>query len=266
MVPTIFHWEAFAIPTHNFFVAVGLLVGVYIFYRESGKDNLWDDRLGIVLVGIAIGGVLGERLGGWIQAFSVVGLNEYATALVYGGKSILGGLAGAYVGGVIGKKFSGYPYRTGDMFAPAVALGLAIGRIGCFLTEPLGRPTSLPWGLTVHSPLASGEPACIDCAGAVTVHPSMLYEIVFLLMAYVALRRFQPRITQPGESFVLFLACYSAFRFLIEFTRANETTALGLTHSQIFLLVVSPLFAFRLYTQWRRGSYTQLIHPNQGDI
>ena len=65
-------------------------------------------------------------------------------------RELLGGLLGAYIGVEVTKKLVGIGESTGDQFAPAVALGLAIGRIGCFLTEQLGTPTNLPWAMTMN--------------------------------------------------------------------------------------------------------------------
>jgi len=59
---------------------------------------------------------------------------------LYGNRSILGGLVGAWIGVHVAKKIVGYRVRTGDLFAPAVALGMAIGRVGCLLTELPGTP------------------------------------------------------------------------------------------------------------------------------
>ena len=84
-------------------------------------------------------------------------------ALANGGKSILGGLAGAYAGALITKRWLGYRGRTGDLFAPAVALGMAIGRWGCFLTEEPGRPTTLPWGIRLAPSAGARIPHCEGC-------------------------------------------------------------------------------------------------------
>jgi prolipoprotein diacylglyceryltransferase len=67
------------------------------------------------------------------------------------------------------------------------------------------------------------------------------------------------RITGPGELFVLFLAAYAAFRFGVEFTRANPPDLWGLTRSQVFLLVLSPLLALRVWRAARRGVYERVL-------
>jgi prolipoprotein diacylglyceryl transferase len=108
----------------------------------------------------------------------------------FGARSILGGLTGAYVGVLVAKRLIGYRVRTGDLFAPAVA----VGWIGCLLTEAPGRPTALPWG--IHA-LAS-VPGCV---AGVAMHPSFAYEIVFPLAAFAALCWLRPRVHRPGALF-----------------------------------------------------------------
>ena len=257
--PVLFTVGGLAIPSHQVFVALGLMTGLCIFLRETQRRGRWDERLFPVLAGIVIGGAIGARTSSLLDQVNEHGLSALGTVWLYGGRTILGGLSGAYVGGLLGKKLSGYPYRTGDLFAPAVALGLAVGRIGCFLSEAPGRPTSLPWGIRVDPVTTAGIPNCPGCAQGLAMHPSMLYEITFLLIAYVLIVRYGSRITAPGEVFVLFLSSYAIFRFFIEFTRANPTNSLGLTGSQMFLLAVSPLLLWRLRQGAQRGVYRDLF-------
>ena len=81
------------------------------------------------------------------------------------------------------KRIVGYKDRTGDLFAPAVAVALAIGRFGCFLTEKPGTPTQGGWGIVLDEAAATrlGSPA------GVGLHPSFIYEIVFHTVAFLLL-------------------------------------------------------------------------------
>lgn len=264
MFPVISDLAGNAGVTHGVFVALGLAVGFWIFYRTVTQANAWDDRFIYMIVGIAVGGALGERLGSVVQIASSQGVDSITSAWLYGGRSILGGLAGAYVGALIGKRISGYSTPTGDYFAPAIAVGLAIGRIGCFLTEAPGRASTLPWAISVPPTSVPLLPQCPACVAGQSMHPSFIYEIVFLLIAYFALERYGERIEAPGERLVLFLAAYSVFRFGVEFTRSNPPAVAGLSSSQIFLLSVSPLFIWKVVRQARLGTYARLLNrrPN----
>ena len=261
MHPVLFTIGGLEVPSHQVFVALGLITGLLVFLYEARKRDAWDERLFPVLAGIVIGGAIGARTSSLLDQVNEHGLSALGTVWLYGGRTILGGLSGAYIGGVIGKKVGGYPFRTGDLFAPAVALGLAVGRIGCFLSEAPGRPTSLPWGIRVDPITTANIPDCPGCVQGLPMHPSMLYEIAFLLIAFVLIKKYGSRITAPGEGFVLVLTCYAVFRFLVEFTRANPTNAIGLTGSQVFLLVVSPLLIWRVAQGINRGVYRDLFRP-----
>jgi phosphatidylglycerol---prolipoprotein diacylglyceryl transferase len=245
--------------THDAFVALAVVVGLGVFLSEARRRAMWDERLVPVLVGVVVGGAIGARLAGVLDAATVDGAGALAWAWEQGGRSILGGLSGAYVGALVGKRVGGYTGRTGDLFAPAAAIGLAVGRIGCLLTEAPGRPTSLPWGVTVDPSVADTVPECPGCLTGAAMHPSFLYEIVFLLLLFVALLLLRDRIDAPGELFVVFLAAYAVFRFGVEFTRANPADLLGLTRSQVFILVLSPLLALRVVRSARRGHYDRIL-------
>ena len=245
--------------THDAFVALAFLVGLVTFLGETRRRSMWDERLIPVVVGVVLGGAIGARLAGLLDAATTGESGALAWAWIQGGRSILGGLSGAYVGALLGKRVGGYPGRTGDLFAPAAALGLAVGRVGCLLTEAPGRPTSLPWGVTVDPSVATSIPECPGCLAGVAMHPSFLYEILFLLAAYAALVALRRRIDEPGELFVLFLAAYAVFRFGVEFTRANPPDLLGLTRSQVFILALSPLLALRVLRSARRGHYDRIL-------
>ncbi|MCB0936188.1 MAG: prolipoprotein diacylglyceryl transferase, partial [Mycobacterium sp.] len=177
----------------------------------------------------------------------------------YGSRSILGGLLGAYLGVLIAKRIGGYRGKTGDLFAPAVALGMAIGRIGCHLTEAPGRPTELPWG--VHAP--AGTPDCPGCLAGQAMHPSFVYEIAFQLAAFAVLLWLRNRIDRPGELFVIYVAAYALFRFFVEFVRANETVWLDLTRPQWFLLPSLAILGVRLWHGYRHGYYRHLVRDQE---
>ena len=94
------------------------------------------------------------RLGTWLQHLDLRENASLAEQWAYGNRSILGGLVGAWLGVHVAKRLCGYRLRTGDLFAPAVALGMAVGRIGCFLTEPLrstgGHNVSFVYEIAFH--------------------------------------------------------------------------------------------------------------------
>jgi len=255
VLPRLFHVGGVGVATHDVFVVLGVVAAALVFAREARRRRVRDPRIWTIVAGALLTGAVFAKLGmGWRYLAetpepSLVGL------WLYGGKSVLGGLAGAYFGALGTKRLVGYREKTGDLFAPAVALGVAVGRIGCFLTEQVGTPTSLPWGISVSSTVAKGIPMCDGCAPGVPMHPSFLYEIAFLLGLFGVLLWLRPRVRVPGELFKIFLLAYGVFRFFVEFVRGNETFAWGLSGSQVFLLFTLPLLFAYFVRQLTRHAY-----------
>lgn len=256
MYPVLFHIGPLPVPTHDFFTLLGVLVAAALVLLESRRRGLADRRMATIAAGALLGAAIGARLGNWWLYLTSGGSLTLPGLIVDSGKSVLGGLVGAYVGVLVTKRLIGYRAKTGDIFAPAVALGIAVGRIGCFLTEQIGEPTTLPWGFVPPEATLDRIPNCPECATGVAMHPSFLYEIGFFALLFSALQFLRPRLEHlPGELFKVFLASYIGFRFAVEFVRGNPEVALGLTRSQWFLLVTGPLIAGYFVRQFRAGAY-----------
>lgn len=255
MIPVLFHLGPVPIGTHDFFVAAGVAVAVAVFVLEARRRRMTDRRLVWVVLGAVITGGLFARASTAWRYLAADPEPTLVGAWLYGGRSVLGGLAGAYLGAVVTKRLVGYQRKTGDLFAPAVALGLAVGRVGCFLTEQIGTPTSLPWGITVSPETAAAMPYCPNCALGVPLHPSFLYEILFHLAMFGLLLRLRRRDLPDGELFKIFLLAYALFRFVVEFVRGNPPLVGPLSGSQVFLLLTLPLLAVYFLTRARRGLY-----------
>jgi prolipoprotein diacylglyceryltransferase len=238
--------------SHEFFVALGVLVAAVVVVLESRRRGTWGDGMLAAVAGGLVGGALGMHASALIRDPDALLQVPLGDLLQDGAKSVLGGLTGAYVGVLVGKRLVGYRERTGDAFAPAVAIGMAVGRIGCLLTEPPGRPTSLPWAVHLSAEQAAAIPGCTSCVPGAGLHPSFAYEIVFHLVAFGVLLAVRGRVTSPGALLTFYLAGYAVFRFAIEFTRDNEVVLLELTRGQLFLLTVGPVLLWRTAVLVRR--------------
>ena len=247
------------LPVHGVFVALGVLAATVVFVAEARRRGAMNEQSLVAVTGALVGGAIGMRLSGWAEHLDPRLNPTLMQVWEFGSRSILGGLLGAYLGVHIAKRIGGYRSKTGDLFAPAVALGMAIGRIGCHLTEAPGRPTNLPWG--VHAP--SATPNCPGCLTGQAMHPSFIYEIAFQLAAFAVLLWLRPRITHPGELFVIYIAGYAVFRFVVEFVRANDTVWLDLTRPQWFLLPSLVVVSLRVRYGYRRGYYASLVFRRQ---
>lgn len=197
---------------HPIFEALGYIVGYAFYRRERNRqgDILNDERRWSVIAAAAVGGLVGSRFLGVLEEFPRPGFHwQQFFALAGGGKTIVGGLLGGWIGVELMKRITGVRSRTGDLFAVPLCIGIAIGRIGCFLAgladDTYGTPTSLPWG--------------VNFGDGIPRHPTQLYEVVFLAILAIILYRWNARPHREGIIFRVFLAAYLAWRFLIDFLK-----------------------------------------------
>jgi prolipoprotein diacylglyceryltransferase len=175
--------------------------------RVSGEQTVW------ILAGCILGALAGSKLLAFLE-------NREA---FLSGKTIVGGLLGGWIGVELAKKKMRIESSTGDATVFPLLLGMAVGRIGCFLTgladHTYGVATTLPWG--------------VDFGDGIARHPTQLYDIVFL--AALALVFARTRALPNGMLFRVFCASYLGYRFLIEFLKPREVY-LGLSAIQIACL------------------------------
>lgn len=176
------------------------------------------------------GGLLGARLHLAIESARAFATAPLAFLVAQSGFVWYGGLAGGVVSTL-------WPIRlwrvrwasAADTAAPALALGLGIGRIGCHLAGDgdWGTPTTLPWAVAY----ASGVAPWPHPAG-VRVHPAALYECVALFLVFAVLWRLRGRVGPTGAIFAIYLVLAGAIRFMVEFVRTNAPVAFGMTEAQ----------------------------------
>jgi phosphatidylglycerol---prolipoprotein diacylglyceryl transferase len=249
MVPILFTINGIPVYSHGFFTLAGLLIGVAWLVIESRRRH-WPKEE-VVPIGMAafVGGMIGARVSivffnGWQTAPVMLDFYRLFDATI-GPGSILGGVIGAYIAGYITSRIIGKASCTCDAFAPALALAMAVGRIGCFLSfeDGLGKPTTLPWGVQVPA-----------AAGSYLAHPTPLYDAGFNLVwfAILLLLRDHPRM-QNGNLLKVGIAGYAVFRFLVEFVRNNQVVLWGLTGQQFVSLILLAALAFYYIHQWRHA-------------
>ena len=256
MRPVLFQIGTTYIWSHEVFVLLGLVVAVVVSWRIALRHGRADQQLLWIIAGGLLGAAIFARFGLVIRYLQQANDPTLMGFFRHTGRTVLGGLAGGYAGVVLTKRLIGYRRATGDLFAPGVALGIGIGRIGCFLAERPGTVTAMPWGVRVPSDAAPRIADCPACLTGNAMHPSFLYESAFLLIAAAILfgwsRRRSPPATwmREGDQFKLFLLAYAVFRFFVEFVRGNSIMAFGLSGSQLTVLLSSIVLA--LYFVRRR--------------
>lgn len=256
MAPILAETGPFTVYTHDAFTLLGIAAGLALYYRALRRDRVLDRRIVLISMAAIVGGAIGARLiTSWevIDEVSSAGL-PLTYVVTHGPRSIIGGLAGGYLAIVLAKRALGYTLSTGDYYAAAIPLALAIGRVGCFLSElPLGTPTDLPWGMTVSTEAAAAFPRCPGCNGP--MHPSMLYEIGFHTAAFGLIATRGPLLPIRGDTLKAYLLAYGLFRIGVEFVRGNEVQALGLTGPQLVLIPLVALLVVHFIRRLRSGAY-----------
>lgn len=263
MVPVLFEAGDLRIGTHDFFSVLGIAVGFAIYYAEL-RSRGWLDS---TIVWISLAGLLGAAVGARLitvwerpEVAAALAAMPLTMAIERSGKSIIGAVAGGYLAIVLAKGAFGYRRSTGDAYVLAIPVATAIGRIGCFLTElPLGTPTTLPWGMTVDPSAAAVFQVCPGCGGP--MHPSMVYEIAFNVVAALVVVRFRRRIPAPGDAVKLYLVGAGIFRFLVEYVRTSPPQALGLTAPQWVLIPMLALLLVHFARQALRGAWRVPLPP-----
>jgi phosphatidylglycerol---prolipoprotein diacylglyceryl transferase len=206
---------------HLFFESLAYVTAFLLFLRLRKRqgDQLSDDSRWWVISAAVVGAALGSRLLGWFENIHA----PWYTA----GKTIVGGLAGGLIAVEITKKRLNITSATGDLFVFPLIVGIAIGRIGCFLTgladDTYGTATTLPWG--------------IDFGDGIPRHPTQLYEILFLSALGLALTLYSRRSHLQGDVFKLFMAGYMGWRLAIDFLKPGERI-FGLTTIQLTCVLV----------------------------
>lgn len=210
--PVLFRIGAFEVTSFGVFVALGALIGLWVYGRELRRSGLPSTAMDAALAGV-IGGMVGAKLL-WVAEHA--GEEPlFDLLLSRGGMSWFGGFAGGLLAGVavmVRKRIPVLP--TLAAATPALAIGHAVGRIGCFLVgDDYGRPTDLPWGIA----FPEGLPPT-----TVPVHPTQIYEALALVP--VAWLLFRWRTGRRADRFVVgaYLMLAGSVRFVIEFVRVNE--------------------------------------------
>jgi phosphatidylglycerol:prolipoprotein diacylglycerol transferase len=209
--PTFLRIGNFEITSFGVLVAIGALVGLWIFGRELARSGLPEDATNAAVAGV-IGGLIGAKL---LWTIEHHGEDQLLSLLLSrGGMSWFGGFAGGIGAGLAVIRLQRLSIvRVLAAATPALAIGQAIGRIGCFLVgDDYGRPTDLPWGVA----FPRGLPPT-----TLRVHPTQLYECAALIVVFVLLRRWRREGVPDARVLGRYLVLAGAVRFAIEFVRVN---------------------------------------------
>ena len=273
--PLVFRIGSFEITGFGILMMLAFVVGGWLVTLELKRLRWNDEYAADIVVAAVVGGIVGAKL--WYVALT----RDTGALLSRGGLVWYGG----FVGGVLAVIFNGWRRKvamraTMHLVAPALAAAYAVGRVGCFVVgDDYGRPTTLPWGVKFPQGLPPstagnlsaqfGVPVPPDVAPStvLAVHPTQLYEVGLMLVAFMVLWRWRMTDRPMGTIFAFYLIFAGVERFVIEFVRAKDDRFFGgFTLAQLTsLLVIAVGVALwaKLRTAPEPALTPYLVEPNR---
>jgi phosphatidylglycerol:prolipoprotein diacylglycerol transferase len=239
--PVVLRLGPFLIPAYTLCMLSAVLVGAgIVFYEARRRGRLTEPTLRVAFAAL-LGGALGAKLS-MLVFLGPAAFWRLLPTIPRHGAAFTGALIGGYVAAVLVERRLRIAGCTGDLLAPALPLGQAIGRLGNYLAgDAYGLPTGLPWGVTM--------------AGA-TRHPVQFYEAALDLVLFAVIWRWRHRLSRDGDVFRLYVVGYALIRFPLEFLRYQPTPRdlLGLTLVQWLCLASIAGFGYQLFLSSRGAS------------
>ena len=228
-----FHFGPLVLWSYGLMMGVGLSLG-FLFGEADFKRRGVPIPMGIFLPSMAIAGLIGAKLDhAIIVQWQTLRENPLAfdwVASFWGGYTWFGGVLGGLAAAALLAKIYKTPVLKVLDIAPVASLGLACGRMGCFLAGDgdYGIPTSMPWGMSFPHGIVPT---------LARVHPTPLYEITYALIIFAVLwrrgrRENYPRV-RPGSQLAAYLFFTGLCRFFVEFLSRNAKVYAGLTEAQL---------------------------------
>jgi phosphatidylglycerol:prolipoprotein diacylglycerol transferase len=247
MHPRLLTTPLLTVHTFGLLLASAYVAAFWWLIREGRRERLDIDELsslGFWAIGGAIIGAKTLMIVRDFPHFATAPSEIFSVSVLASAGDFYGGFIGALVASAIFfRRHPGLPFwRTADLCGPAIALGQAIGRIGCFLAgDDYGAPTQIPWAVTFTDPDAArigGAPL------GVPLHPVQLYESIICLALFSVLVRLSRRKRFEGEVILAYTLLYAVARFVLEFFRgdADRGFVFGgwLSTSQFIALILGP--------------------------
>jgi phosphatidylglycerol---prolipoprotein diacylglyceryl transferase len=257
MYPRLFEFGWFTVYSYGLLLALAYLLGLQMALVRARHRGLDSTRIMDLGIWIIISALIGAKLMLLIVDWDYFSRNpRELLSLAQSGGVFYGGLILALIVALW------YMWRhrmaiwtVCDVFAPGIALGHVIGRVGCFLAGCCyGKPTDVPWAVRFSDPFAAanvGTPLHID------LHPTQLYEAgAELLILVLLLRTEKLGRPFPGRTFWSYMFVYGVSRFIIEMYRGDPRGFLfgtNLSTSQFISIILVPLSLIMLFVLSRRS-------------
>jgi len=258
MYPVLLQLGSFKLKSWGTMVVIAFIAAVLVTVIRARKYKIPPIRVKTVLhylIFVIIAGFVGARLFCVFEHLTLF-LRHPGTilSLQHGGFSWYGGLVFASICGFLCLKKGGFRIKiVGDIVAPGIAIGIFLGRIGCFLNGCcFGKPTNMPWGVV----FPTGSYPTLVYGPMVKLHPTQLYAAFASLLSFFILLGMERRLKfrPDGLLFVSFLILYGLWRFIIEFFRWHEPNLYivgWFTVGQAFSIGVIIFATFLIYLEFK---------------
>jgi phosphatidylglycerol:prolipoprotein diacylglycerol transferase len=248
--PILFSVGPLTIYSYGVLLAAAYLLGLGMAVRRARAAGLDGNRVLDLGIWVIIAALVGAKALLFVVDFEhfTSSWAEFTTLLRSGGV-FYGGLIAAVVVCIYQLRKHRLPlWQSGDLFAPGIALGYMVGRLGCLMAGCCyGRPTDVAWAVTFTDPAANFN---VGTPLNTPLHPTQVYEALAGLVMLVALLVLERRWRQyPGRTFWTFVLMYSLSRFVIEFYRGDDRGLVFdvVSTSQAISIVLAPLSVFMLW-------------------
>jgi phosphatidylglycerol:prolipoprotein diacylglycerol transferase len=248
MHPRLLDLGPFTIYSYGVLLAAAFLLGLKLATTRARKRGLDAGRILDLGIYVIVAAIVGGKALLLATDFSSFRANPAEIlSLARSGGVFYGGLIFAVAIAFWYMRRHALPlWQTCDVFAPGIALGHAVGRLGCLMAGCCyGRPTSLPWGITFNDPFTGSY---VGTPLGVALHPTQIYEALAetaILLCLLALER--RRRNFPGRTFWAYILLYGLTRYAIEFFRGDPRGTLWIfSTSQFISVVLVPLSVIML--------------------
>lgn len=222
MHPRLLTTPFFTLRTFGVLLAAAYLAALWWLTRGARKARIDPDAVTTLGTWAIVGALAGAKLMLLVRTIGDFGATAAdAWSLVTSAGDFYGGFIGGLAASALffWRRRDLDVWRVSDLAAPAIALGQAIGRVGCLMAgDDYGRPTTVPWAVTFTDPDAAaigGAPL------GVPLHPVQLYESIVCLALFAALAWIARRPHRDGNVILTYTVVYAVARFILEFYRGD---------------------------------------------
>ncbi len=238
--PNLVTLGTFILSWHGFFSFIAVGTAVYLVGRWAPAKGIDPDTIYSIAIWAIIGGVVGARVVHVIDQWDFYKDNAGQIIAIWsGGIALWGGLLGGFIGGTLYSLWAKHPVGViADLAAPAILFVQSIGRLGDIVNgEHCAKAADFFLSFTWTNP-SSDARICGENGVGTAVHPVILYEIVWNMLALFVIWKLRGKLRPDGMLFALYMALYSIGRFTLTFAREDRIWALGMQEAQYIALLV----------------------------